>query len=105
MRTTARNGGGTRLGSYGGFRRRRVNRAAFGEYRVFLLAVDYSQERGEPESTWARVRLNEDWDLVGSEVTLLGDWYPDPGGRFVPESLPFLSMGACCSTHCGATAL
>lgn len=53
--------------------------------REFLLGVDYSQDFGERKPAWVRVRLLETWDLVESEVTLLGDAYPHPGGQFVPE--------------------
>jgi hypothetical protein len=49
--------------------------------REFLIGVDYSQVFSEPESAWVRVRLLETWDLVDSEVTLLGAPYPPAPGR------------------------
>ncbi|HZU57401.1 MAG TPA: hypothetical protein VFA06_16130 [Actinocrinis sp.] len=44
----------------------------FDEERGFLLCVDYSDVYGEPQAEWVRVRLREDWDLVGSGVAPLG---------------------------------
>ncbi|MFF5225725.1 hypothetical protein [Dactylosporangium sp. NPDC000521] len=55
--------------------------------REFLLAVDYRDpESVEPETAWVRVRLADEWDLAGSEVTALGSSFAGLyTERFVPE--------------------
>lgn len=59
----------------------------FDEERGFLLRVSIPQEGDGPQTGWVRVRLREDWDLLGSEVALLGfGRFPaELGDRATPE--------------------
>jgi hypothetical protein len=59
----------------------------FDEERSFLLCVGNPQVDSGSQTEWVRVRLREDWDLVGSEVALLGfGRFPaERGDRATPE--------------------
>ncbi|RMI37005.1 hypothetical protein EBO15_37070 [Actinomadura harenae] len=70
----------------------RVNRAwfrlateygLFNEDREFLIGVDYAQSVHEPDWGWLQVQLLDEWDIVGSEVGLLGG--PGFDDRYIPE--------------------
>ena len=59
----------------------------FDAQREFLLAVNYSDaETVDPEMAWVRVRLADEWDVAGCNVTALGSSFAGLfTERFVPE--------------------